>query len=193
MPGRTFAILTILVLLLAGRPGAVFAAPAQQVDVTAANRGDLITVTASAELQADSRTVWAVISDYDHLTEFIPYMRSSKVVERDGDRLQVDMAGEVVFLIFRQSVDARLEVVETPQRRIVARAVSGNLRSMEGRYVVEPLPSGLVRLSYAGSLTPGFPVPPVLGVFVVRMVVTRQFRAMVAEIVRRDAAARGAR
>lgn len=193
MAGRTFATL-VAMALLAGWPGAGREAMAQQVDITAAHRGELITVTASAELQADPHTVWAVISDYDHLAEFIPFMSRSKVVKREGDRLQVDMAGEVVFLIFRQPVDARLEVVETPPRRIVARAVSGNLRSMEGRYAVEPLPSGLVRLSYAGSLTPAFPVPPVLGAVFVRMVVTRQFSAMVAEIVRRDTVARnGAR
>ena len=193
MRGRPIAALLATALLLLGAAGPVSGAMAQQLDIAAANQGDFIRVTASADLQVDPRTVWAVISDYDHLAEFIPFMRSSKVVQRDGDKLQVDLAGEFVFLFFRRPVEVRLEVVETPQRQIVARAVSGNLRSMEGRYVVEPLPSGLVRLSYAGSLTPGFPVPPVLGVFVVRMVVTRQFRAMVAEIVRRDAAARVAR
>ena len=34
-------------------------------------------MTASAEMQVDPRTVWSVITDYDHLAEFIPYMRSS--------------------------------------------------------------------------------------------------------------------
>jgi ribosome-associated toxin RatA of RatAB toxin-antitoxin module len=177
---------------LAAVPGTVGSAAAQQVEVTAANHGGLVTVTASARLQVEPRTVWAVISDYDHLASFIPFMRSSKVVQRDGDRLLVDQAGEFVFLFFRQPVDVRLEVIETPEQRIVARAVSGNLRTMEGRYLVEPLPTGEVRLSYTGGLTPEFPVPPLVGTVVVRMVLARQFQALVAEILRRDAAARAA-
>ena len=192
MPGRAIATLLALALLLPGVPGAVGGAMAQQVDIAAANRDGFITVTASAELQVDPRTVWAVISDYDHLADFIPFMRSSKVVQRDGNKLLVDLAGELAFLFFRQPLEVRLEVVETPQRRIVAHAVSGNLRAMEGRYAVESLPSGLVRLSYAGGLAPEFPVPPVIGTVVVRMVLAKQFQALVAEIVRRDAAERGA-
>ncbi|MGO4395796.1 SRPBCC family protein [Variovorax sp. M-6] len=191
MPVRAIATLLALALLLPGVPGAVGGAMAQPVDVAAANRDGFIAVTASAELQVDPRTVWAVISDYDHLAEFIPYMRSSKVVQRDGNKLQVDLAGELAFLFFAQPVEVRLEVVETPQRRIVAHAVRGNLRAMEGRYAVEPLPSGLVRLSYSGGLAPEFPVPPVIGTVVVRMVLEKQFRALVAEIVRRDSVAHG--
>ena len=192
MPGRTIAILLALALLLPGMPGAHAEAMAQQLDIAAENRGGFIAVTASADLEVDPRTVWAVISDYDHLAEFIPFMRSSKVVRRDGDKLQVDLAGDLSFLFFSQPIEVRLEVLETPQRRIVAHAVSGNLRAMEGRYAVEPLPSGLVRLSYAGGLTPAFPVPPVIGTVIVRMVLAKQFQALVAEIVRRDTAARGA-
>lgn len=187
---RPIAALLATALLLLGAVGPVSGAMAQQLDIAAANQGDFIRVTASADLQVDPRTVWAVISDYDHLAEFIPFMRSSKVVQRDGDKLQVDLAGEFVFLFFRRPVEVRLEVVETPQRRIVAHAVSGNLRAMEGRYTIEALPSGLVRLSYSGGVAPDFPVPPVVGPVVVRIVLAKQFRALVAEIVRRDSVAR---
>lgn len=192
MRGRLIATLLASALLLLAAAGPVGGAMAQQLDIAAANQGGFITVTASAELQADPRTVWAVISDYDHLAEFIPFMRSSKVVQRDGDKLLVDLVGELAFLFFRQPIEVRLEVVETPPRRIVAHAVSGNLRAMEGRYAVESLPSGLVRLSYSGGVAPAFPLPPVVGTVVVRLVLAKQFRALVAEIIRRDAVARGA-
>lgn len=192
MRGRTLASSLALTALLIGSPGAVRVAQAQQVDVTASDKGGLVSVTATADMEVDARTVWAVISDYDHLAEFIPFMHGSKVVQRDGGRLLVDQSGEFVFLFFKQPVDVRLEVIETPERRIVARAISGNLRTMEGRYAIETLSSGVVRLSYTGGLAPEFSVPPVVGTVIVRMVLAKQFRALVAEIVRRDAAARSA-
>lgn len=167
-------------------------ATAQRISIETSGQGDLVTVTASAEMQVDPRTVWSVISDYDHLAEFIPDLRSSRVVQRDGDRLIVEQTGKFAFLFFQQPVEVKLAVVESPPRRIVARAVGGNLREMEGRYELENLPTGAVRLSYSGRLVPEFPVPPIIGRMVVRRVLAKQFSAMVKEILRRDTLARGA-
>lgn len=167
-------------------------ATAQRISIETSGQGDLVTVTASAEMQVDPRTVWNVISDYDHLAEFIPDLRSSRVVQRDGDRLIVEQTGKFGFLFFQQPVEVKLAVVESPPRRIVARAVGGNLREMEGRYELENLPMGAVRLSYSGRLVPEFPVPPIIGRMAVRRVLAKQFSAIVKEILRRDTLARGA-
>ena len=175
------------VLLLAGALCMLAAAGAQQVAIETNGQGESITVTASAEMRVDPRTAWSVITDYDRLAEFIPYMRSSRVVRRAGDHFIVEQTGEFGFLWFNQPVQARLAVVEVPPRSVVAHAVGGNLKSMEGRYTVAVTPEGTVRLSYSGRLVPDFAVPPVIGKMVVRNVLADQFRAMVEEIVRRDA------
>ncbi len=173
-------------LLLAGALCAQAAASVPQVEIETNGHGDDITVTASAEMLVDQSTVWAVITDYDHLADFIPYMLTSRVVQRDADRLVIEQTGEFSFLFFRQPVQAQLAVVESPQRRVMARAVGGNLREMEGRYTLESLPAGTVRLTYSGRLVPNFAVPPVIGKLVMRNVLANQFSAMVKEIVRRD-------
>jgi hypothetical protein len=61
---------------------------------------------------------------------------------------------------------------------------------MEGRYELLASDHG-VRLSYFGHFTPDFYVPPLVGMPIVRNLMAKRFRAMVAEIVRRDALARG--
>lgn len=179
-------------LILACALCAHVAALAQQLNIETSGRDGAITVTASADMQVDTRTAWGVISDYDHLAEFVPDMHSSRVVQRDGDKLVVEQTGEFGFLFFQQPVEVRLAVVESPRERIVARAVGGNLREMEGRYTLQDLPSGEVRLSYSGRLVPDFAVPPVIGKMVVRRELGRQFAAVVKEIMRRDALERGA-
>lgn len=165
-------------------------AQAQQISVETSGEGSLITVTATAEMQVDSRTAWNVISDYDHLAEFIPEMRSSRVIERDGDKVLIEQAGLFTFLVFKQPVEVKLALVESPPRGIVARVVSGNLKQMDGRYTLEDLPAGKVRLSYAGRVVPDFFVPPIIGKVIVRSVLTKQFTALVKEILRRDALAK---
>lgn len=167
-------------------------ATAQQISIETGTEGDAVTVTASAQMQVDPRTVWNVISDYDHLAEFIPDIRSSRATWRDGDQLLVEQTGGFGILFFQQPVEVKLAVVEYPLRRIVAHAVGGNLKVMDGRYELASLPTGTIRLSYFGRLVPDFPVPPIVGNIMVRRLLARQFTAMVKEIVRRDASAQGA-
>ncbi|VTU19416.1 hypothetical protein H6CHR_01178 [Variovorax sp. PBL-H6] len=184
---RSAALFLLLLLPLAD----ACAASVDRITVETDSQGELITVTAAADMQVDPRTVWDVISDYDRLAEFIPGMRSSRVIRRDGDEVLVEQTGEFGFLFFRQAIEVRLAVSESPPGRIVAHAIGGNLRSMEGRYAVESLSGGQVRLSYSGRLVPGFQVPPFISRIAVRSTMDRQFRALVREIVRRDPSVRG--
>ena len=104
----------------------------------------------------------------------------------------IEQAGLFTFLVFKQLVEVKLALVESPPRSIEARAVGGNLKQMDGRYTLEALPAGKVRLSYAGRVVPDFFVPPIIGKIIVRNVLTKQFTALVKEILRRDALARPA-
>jgi len=140
-------------------------------------------------MQVDARIAWEVLSDYDRLAQFIPDMKSSRVVSRSGDRVLVEQKGEIGFFFYRQPVDVTLEVREEPQRRIVARRIDGNIRELETRYDLETSAAG-VRFDYIGRFIPNFSLPPLIGMPIVRRIVERRFRAMVDEIVRRDALAR---
>lgn len=169
---------------------AASAASAQELRMETSGESSAITISASADMRVQLATAWSVVTDYDHLAEFIPGMRSSRVVQRNGDQLLVEQTGVLGFLIFEQAITVKLAVTEWPPQRIVAHAVGGNLKEMEGSYTLETLPGGAVRLSYSARLRPDFPVPPVVGTLVVRHLVARQFSAMVNEIVRRDTLAR---
>jgi len=177
---------------LAGSLCVCQAALAQDLSIETSGKGGAITVTASADMRVRLATAWSVISDYDHLADFVPDMRSWRVLQRNGDQLLVQQTGAFGFLFFEQPIDVELAVTESPSQRIVAHAVAGNLKEMDGRYTLSVLPTGEVRLSYAGRLVPEFAVPPVVGKLVVRNVLARQFSAVVKEIVRRDAAAANA-
>ena len=163
---------------------------AQEIDFAIERKGEYITVNASARMQVDARIAWEVLSDYDHLAQFIPDMKSSRVVSRSGDRVLVEQKGDFGFFFYRQPVDVTLEVLEQPQRRIDARRIAGNIRDLQTRYELEASDAG-VKLDYTGRFIPEFSVPPLFGMPMVRRVVERRFRAMVEEIVRRDALARG--
>jgi ribosome-associated toxin RatA of RatAB toxin-antitoxin module len=176
--------------------GAAFAgstlAAGETVSVHAERRDDAFVVEAVAEFRADPRVAWQVLTDYDRYAEFIPDLRSSRVVGRSGAGAIVEQRGQAGFLFIRIPLEVRYLVEETPYRAVRSRAIGGDFREMEGVYELSPVPGGL-RLAYSGRLVPGFMMPPLFGTMAVRLSVERQFGAMVREIVRRDAAAESAR
>ena len=164
---------------------------AQDVSIRTVRDGEFVTVSASAVMKVDPHVAWAVLSDYDHLAKFIPDMKSSRVVSRDGNRLRVAQQGDVGFFFYKEQVNVLLEVHEEPPVRITARSIEGNVRQLETRYELHASGAG-TRLDYAGRFVPDFAIPPLIGMPLVNRLIERRFRAMVTEIQRRDALARNA-
>lgn len=186
LPSARLLAMLPMVLVLAGTGPALADPP--EIRIQTSRDGEFVTVSAVADMQVDPSVAWEVLADYDHLADFIPDLNSSRVVSRSGNRVRVEQKGQIGFLFFHQHVDVTLEVLEEPPSRIAARSVGGNVRDLETRYELENLAEG-VRLNYQGRFIPDFIVPPLIGMPFVRRVIDRRFRAMIAEIVRRDALA----
>jgi ribosome-associated toxin RatA of RatAB toxin-antitoxin module len=175
-----------LVLLAAGP-----AFGAEEVVVEALRKGEFIEVRAHATVEAPLSIVWATLTDYDRLPEFIPGLRKSKVISRKGPSVVVEQSGEARFLMFTFPIDVTLEAVEHPPSSIKVRALSGNLRHFEGGYQVEPVPgSNRIGLRWVGTIIPDVSLPPLIGEVVMRMRIEDQFVGMVREIERRESVRR---
>ena len=179
MPALALHLLSVLALLVIGQ------LQAAEVVVHASRQGEALEVEASAQFEADVRQTWQVLTDYDHLADFIPGMRVSRILLRKGNGLIVEQKGEARLLFFSYPIEVKLAVEEFPYERITSRAVAGNFREMHGAYHLEA-GEGRITLRYRGRMTPDFIVPPLIGTFVLRKNVERQFGALVDEILRRQ-------
>lgn len=160
-------------------------AQSAEVSVRAARDGEVLVIEASAEFEGDIAQTWRVLTDYDRLAEFIPNLRTSKVVARTGGEITVEQKGEARLLFFSYPVEVRLTITESPPAKVVSRAVSGNFREMSSVYALERR-EGRVRLTYSGRMVPDFFVPPLIGTWVLRHNVEVTFSALVDEMVRRQ-------
>lgn len=156
--------------------------PAQTV--TAHRDGEAVVVEAYEDLDATPEQAWAVLTDYEGLTRFIPDMIESRVIIRQGNTVLVDQKGSAGLFLLRRAVQVRLEIVESPHEWVTARAVAGSFKQMEGRYELKPQ-GGLLRFTYTGRIVPDFWVPAFIETAAVRRAISRQFEAMVKEIRRR--------
>ncbi len=117
-----------------------------------------IYVVAHMTLPTDVERVWAVLTDYDNLAEFMPHLDKSEVLEREEDRLTLRQEGSVWFPMKRLRSVATMEVRESPPQAINFRATEGDYVIYQGRWRLEPRPEG-TDLFYEAVIEPSFWVP----------------------------------
>lgn len=167
------------------------ASAAEGLSVETTRRGPAVEVKAYALIEAEYATVWGTLTDFDRLSEFVPGLRSSRVLERRGDTWVVEQRGETRFLVFTYPIEVTLLATSRPPHAIDVRLLQGNLRRLDGGYQVQSAPGGKIALRWIGLVEPES-LPPLLGELVMRANIESQFAGMVREIERREALRRGA-
>lgn len=95
--------------------------------------------TARVLISSSPDTAWSVLTDYDNTPKFMPHVESIKVVATNGNQKTIEQVdSRQVFLITTRSriVSA---VTETPKSRIDFRAVKGDIKKLNGYWLVEPI------------------------------------------------------
>jgi ribosome-associated toxin RatA of RatAB toxin-antitoxin module len=186
-PARPFAARLLGTLLLA--LGMQCVAVAADVDIKTSHIGDLVSVRAQATITAPLEVVWGTLTDYERLPEFIPGLKKSKVIARNGPTAIVQQSGEAWFFLTRVPIEVTLESTEAPPN-IEVRRTAGTLKQLQGRYetqVLEGTPTK-VQLRWIGSVEPENGLPPLVGEALMRRSIRKQFAGMVTEIERRETA-----
>ena len=160
------------------------AAHAVDVSVQTRHQDSAVIVEATAEFAGRMEDAWAVLTDYDHLAQFIPNMESSRVVERRPAGPIVEQKGVARLLLFRFPLEVRLAVLEFPPHRIVSQGGGGSFKFFRGVYDLR-IVEGRTRLRYVCKMVPDFFVPPLLGTALLRHNVEESFGALADEIERR--------
>ena len=175
-----------LVISVAATPSA----RAATITVNAERHGDTIDVQATAVLNADAATAWHVLTDYDRYAEFIPDLRSSRIVSRQGAIVTVEQSGDAALWQLRIPIAITFEITESPPDKLHSRAVAGSLRTLASSYALTTTANG-VRLDYVGHIAPGWEFFGEIEQAVVQQNIARQFQALADEIERAGGASQG--
>jgi ribosome-associated toxin RatA of RatAB toxin-antitoxin module len=97
--------------------------------------------TARVLVKTSADVAWAVLTDYSNFSKFLPNVVSSKILESNGDRKVVEQIdSRQVFLVSIQS-RVRSAITEKAKTRIDFQLVDGDLQSLKGYWMVEPIAS----------------------------------------------------
>ncbi|MBI1396534.1 MAG: hypothetical protein GC151_11190 [Betaproteobacteria bacterium] len=165
------------------------AGAAEGFDVTAARAGRAVHIDARATIRAPYALIWETLTDYDHLSDFIPGLDSSRVLRREGNAAIVAQKGSARFLFFRMPIEVVVESVERPPHDIGIRVLEGDLRQLDGGYRLERIDASgdAFILRWSGTIEPSLSLPFFVSVPLLRSNISAQFLGMVREIERRAA------
>lgn len=125
-----------------------------RLSVTKDPQGADALVAGAVDIAAPPETVWRLLTDCAALRRMTPSIRVCKVTERDPAG-SWDVREHVVKIPMEPDMRTVLRQELSPQRRIAFRQVEGDMKLMEGEWLLEPMDGGTAtRVSYRLRLTP---------------------------------------
>lgn len=157
----------------------------QDIKVNVARAGDLLKVRADFFVPVAPSQAFAVLTDYDHMRDFLPDVAESKVIQRAGDKLLVSQSLRMKLGIFSVPFDSVRLVELKPPYRLVSHAVSGTISKAEvTTTLVEAQGKTLVTYESEASLSSWLPAG--IGNSFVATHVREQLTSMRLEMLRRQ-------
>ena len=177
----------LLGLLLAAASPTLLAADAVKqlpIVVKATKNDEKIALDARFTVQAPIKSVWAVLTDFDHMTSFLPNFEVSKIMAREGDKLQVTQKGKQSFGLISIPFDNLRQVTLTPYTQIESHLIRGSLRQSDGLTTL--IDQGeTTEVVYHGEFLPNINLPAGLGIPAVESETRKQFEQIRGEVERR--------
>jgi hypothetical protein len=136
-------------------------------------------------VQAPVETAWDVLTDYAHITDFVPTLRRSVILDQRGSRvlLQQEAVGKALF--FSKKIRVLLSIQEEPRVRILFKDVSlQDFASYEGSWEIQDTTPTL-HLIYRLECQRRFAVPNFIAKDVFRHNAERLLEDVRLEILRR--------
>jgi carbon monoxide dehydrogenase subunit G len=156
-------------------------------EVNVQREGNSFSIDLVMQARVPPAVAWAVLTDFDHMAEFIPNLSHSQVLQRNENVLKISQKGKAHWGPLTMNFESLREVTLLPQREIRTHGLSGTIKRVESSMTLEAEGSG-TRLHYHTEVEPGSWFPPLLGPAKVREETAAQFSAILQEMAQRQAA-----
>lgn len=153
---------------------------------------DEVIVDVECHVRATPQEAWAVMTDFDHATEFISKLEKSTILSRTDGTLVVAQKGWMGFGPFSVKIETVTEVRLTPYEKMHGRMVSGNMKKNESITTLVADARG-TRIVYHLESIPEVWMPPIIGRVLVEFETRARFEQLLDEILRRKALAEAKR
>jgi len=162
----------------------VAAAEPVPIKIVSSHAGPVWTVEVDFTVAATVPEVWAVMTDFDHMSSFLPNLEVSRVLEHKDNHLKIEQKGNAYYGPFSMSFQSVRDIDLVPISRITAHTRNGSVKFMESIANIEA-DGEHTHVHYHASWEPAGWWSHFLGEQMVTGEVERQFLAMTQEMLRR--------
>jgi hypothetical protein len=173
-------------LLFAVVPGCAWAVNVNaDIVVHVRKDGSGVSVDVDCPVDAPASLVWEVLTDYDHMAEFISNIDYSGVHDRADNVLRVHQRGKASRGPLTLSFDNVREVELVPYTEIRSRLISGDMKTSDFVTRIVKV-EARVHIVNSGHYIPNLWIPPVIGPALIEAETQKQFGEFRKEILRRS-------
>jgi ribosome-associated toxin RatA of RatAB toxin-antitoxin module len=131
--------------------------------------GKVYRIASNGTVAAAPSLVWRILTDYEHLTSYLPNLKSTRILSRNGGKLVVEQVGAARYLFFSQTIRLTVQVHERAPDRIDISLIDGDMKVYRASWELSPVPGAAgTRIVYNASIEPKFHVPGIVGLSVVK-------------------------
>lgn len=95
-------------------------------------------IVATVTIPQPVEQVWQVITDYEHLADFVPNLISSKLLPSSQGRIRLEQVGSQCFLRFKFCARVVLEMTESFPHELGFTMKEGDFKQFEGTWKLQP-------------------------------------------------------
>jgi ribosome-associated toxin RatA of RatAB toxin-antitoxin module len=117
-------------------------------------------ISARIQISHPVEKVWQVLTDYDHLADFIPNLAKSQKIEHPQGGIRLEQVGTQSLLKFKFCAKVVLDMVEQFPHQLDFQLVEGDFKKFFGSWVLQPSADGTgTELSYSVCVLPPLTMP----------------------------------
>jgi polyketide cyclase/dehydrase/lipid transport protein len=185
--GRTCVRRLVFCAALILHAGWALAATAVPADpkVTVEESAGVYQVLATFNVPEPQAIALAVLTDYDHIAEFMPDVRTSRILERSAAGLVVEQEAVAHVLMFSKKIHLVLDIREGPGRIQFTDRCGKSFSRYEGGWTLSSK-GGVTSIEYRLLAQPTFDVPEFLLKSLLKRDSTRMIERLRAEFAARN-------
>jgi len=126
-----------------------------------------------------------VLTDFEHMAEFVPNLSVSKVLAHEGRIFRIFQQGRANFGPLSFDFESERQIEVFPDGRLLSRGISGTSRYLRSELAITSLNDG-IRLDYRIEMVPDRWLPPGIAIYFIRHELAEQFMALGREMERRQ-------
>ena len=152
--------------------------------ITVKYEGDTYITDAVMFAPVQTALAWDVLTDFDHMAQWVPNVVESKVLKRENNSVTIEQRGQAKFgaASFPYVTERQMEMNKPLTIRSVQ--VKGNLKRVESLMKLDADGNG-TRLTYHIEIVPSFMASTVMSKSFLEHEIAEQFTAIIGEMTRR--------